>query len=252
MRARPARAAPPALERCIRIRDDAAELRRTRMTNALTLVIGNKNYSSWSLRPWIFLRHYGVAFDEVRLPLETPEFRTGIARWSPSGRVPVLHHDGQVIWDSLAICEYVDRQVLDGRAWPRERGALGQALSLVAEMHSGFAAMRSQLPMNCRRRPDAYRWNADAQRDIDRIQQVWRDTRARHGQGGDFLCGEYGLVDAMFAPVAVRFRGYGVACDPVSAAYRDALLALPAFREWDAAATSEPEHIVKYETLAAV
>lgn len=219
------------------------------MANALTLVIGNKNYSSWSLRPWIFLRQSGIAFDEVRLPLDTPEFRTGVARWSPTGRVPVLHDQGLVIWDSLAICDYVSRQRLDGRGWPGERRAQAHALSAAAEMHSGFAALRSQLPMNCRRRPDAYRWDAEAQRDIDRVQQLWRDLRAAHASDGDFLCGGFGIVDAMFAPVAVRFRGYGVECDPVSAAYRDALLGLAAFREWDAAAHSEAEQLGKYEAL---
>jgi len=216
----------------------------------LTLVIGNKNYSSWSLRPWIFLRHHGLAFAERRLPLDTPEFQQEIRRWSPTARVPVLHDGARVVWDSLAICEYASRFLLDGKGWPAGRDAQAQALSAAAEMHSGFTALRSQLPMNCRRRPDSYRWDADAQRDIDRVQQLWRELRAQHGAGGDFLCGGFGIVDAMFAPVAVRFRGYGVECDPVSAAYRDALLALPAFREWDAAAAAEAERIGKYEALA--
>lgn len=219
------------------------------MADALTLVIGNKNYSSWSLRPWVFLRHFGVAFEEMRLPLDTPAFRTGITRWSPSGRVPVLHHDGQAIWDSLAICEYASRVLLEGKGWPRAPRALAQALSLAAEMHSGFAALRNELPMNCRRRPDSYRWSAEAQRDIERVQQAWRDARARFGGDGPFLFGEYGVVDAMFAPVAVRFRGYGVECDPVSAQYCDTLLNLPAFREWDAAALGEAERLQKYESL---
>jgi len=217
---------------------------------SLTLVIGNKNYSSWSLRPWIFLTHFQVPFEEVRLALDTPEFHDGIERWSPSGRVPVLHDAGLVVWDSLAICEYVNEHFLDRRGWPTERRARAHARSAAAEMHSGFAALRGQLPMNCRRRPDGYRWDADAQRDIDRVQQLWRDLRARYAHGGDFLCGEFGLVDAMFAPVAVRFRGYGVECDEVSAAYRDALLGTAAFRAWDAQAHAEAERIGKYEALA--
>jgi glutathione S-transferase len=232
------------------IGDDAPPPPEIAMTHALTLVIGNKNYSSWSLRPWVFMSQCGVPFEEVRLPLDTPAFRDGIGRWSPSGRVPVLHHGSQVIWDSLAICEYVSRVFLDGRGWPRDVRALGSAPSAAAEMHSGFAALRAQLPMNCRRRPDAYRWDAEAQRDIDRVLRLWRSLRERHGQDGDFLCGQYGIVDAMFAPVAVRFRGYGVECDPVSAAYRDALLALPAFRAWDEAAQVESDRIEKYEALA--
>ena len=137
------------------------------MSNGLTLVIGNRNYSSWSLRPWLFLRHHGIVFDEVRLPLDTPEFQSGIVRWSPSGRVPVLHHDGLVVWDSLAICDYVAETFLTGSGWPQERRARAQARSAAAEMHSGFAAC-APLPMNCRRRPDEYRWEGDAQRDIER------------------------------------------------------------------------------------
>ena len=219
------------------------------MAHALTLVIGNKNYSSWSLRPWLFLRHFEVGFDEVRLPLDTPEFRSGIGRWSPSGRVPALHHDGRVIWDSLAICEYVDRLFLGGRGTPGDPARLGAALSAAAEMHSGFAALRTQLPMNCGRQPDAYRWDAEAQRDIDRVQRLWRSLREANRDHGDFLCGPFGIVDAMFAPVAVRFRGYGVECDAVSAEYRDALLALPAFKAWDAAAAAEAERLEKYEAL---
>ena len=220
------------------------------MSHALTLVIGNKNYSSWSLRPWLFLRQSGIGFDEVRLALDTPEFRDGIGRWSPSRRVPVLHHEGRVIWDSLAICEYANRQFLDGRGWPADPARLAAALSASAEMHSGFSGLRAQLPMNCGRQPDGYRWDAEAQRDIDRVQQIWRSLREANAAHGDFLCGEFGIVDAMFAPVAVRFRGYGVECDPVSAAYRDALLALPAFVEWDRAATLESERLDKYESLA--
>ena len=218
--------------------------------SSLVLVIGNKNYSSWSLRPWVFLRQSGLAFEERRLPLDTRQFRSEIARWSPSLRVPVLHDGDLAIWDSLAICDYASRVHLQGRGWPRERRALAAALSASAEMHSGFGALRSQLPMNCRRRPDAYRWDADAQRDIDRVQALWRELRGAHGAGGNFLCGEFGIVDAMFAPVALRFRGYGVDCDPVSKAYRDALLGLPALREWDAAAAAEAEQIEKYEALA--
>jgi glutathione S-transferase len=219
------------------------------MSNGLTLVIGNRNYSSWSLRPWLFLRHHGIVFDEVRLPLDTPEFHSGIVRWSPSGRVPVLHHDGLVVWDSLAICDYVAETFLTAGGWPQERRARAQARSAAAEMHSGFAAMRTQLPMNCRRRPDEYRWDGDAQRDIDRVQQIWRDLRATHGRGGAFLCGEFGIVDAMFAPVAVRFRGYGPKLDAVASAYCDALFALPAMREWDAMAQSEAERLGHYDAL---
>lgn len=118
------------------------------MNDKLTLVIGNKNYSSWSLRPWLLLRHHGIAFDEVRLPLDTPEFASGVARWSPSGRVPVLHRGDLVVWDSLAICEYVNETFLEDRGWPREEPTRAVARAVSAEMHSGFVALRNALPMN--------------------------------------------------------------------------------------------------------
>lgn len=205
----------------------------------LTLVIGNKNYSSWSLRPWLLLRHFGVAFQEHGLLLDTPSFAEEIGRWSPNRSVPALHDDDLVVWDSLAICEYVNEHFLGGRGWPADPHARAQARSAAAEMHSGFTALRKQMPMNCRRQPDDYRWNADANRDIERVQALWRDLRQAHGSGGPFLCGEFGIVDAMFAPVLVRFAGYGVGLDATAQAYDDAIRALPAFAEWHAAALAE-------------
>ena len=206
-----------------------------------TLVIGNKNYSSWSLRPWLLLRHFGVAFDEQRLVLDTPAFQGDIARWSPTRRVPALHDDGLVVWDSLAICEYANERWLDHRGWPEDLRTRAVARAAAAEMHSGFAALRAQLPMNVRRRPDGYRWDDGAQRDIDRVQQLWRQLRTAHGANGDFLCGGFGIVDAMFAPVAFRFVGYGVPMDNLAQAYVEVLLALPAMREWQAASRAETE-----------
>ena len=203
-----------------------------------TLVIGNKNYSSWSLRPWLLLRHFGLPFAEILLPLDTPEFHQRIGALSPSRRVPALHDDGLVVWDSLAICEYANERWLDGRGWPRDLATRALARSAAAEMHSGFAALRGQLPMNLRRRPRGRHWDEAAQRDIDRVQALWAGLRARAG-GGDFLCGDFGIVDAMFAPVCVRFRGYGVALDPAAEAYVDAIYALPAMREWIDAASHE-------------
>lgn len=219
------------------------------MSTTLTLVIGNKNYSSWSLRPWVLLRHFDVAFEEVRLPLDTPDFRDGVFRYSPSGRVPVLHDADLVVWDSLAICEYVNEKFLDDAGWPDDVRQRARARSAAAEMHSGFAALRSQLPMNVRRMPDAYRWNAEAQADIDRVQALWRELRRDGGRGGEFLCGAFGIVDAMFAPVVFRFRGYGVTLEPESQAYMDAMLELPSMREWEAAGTAESERLEKYESI---
>ncbi len=207
----------------------------------LRLVIANKNYSSWSLRPWLLLKHFGVPFEEVRLPLDTPEFRQRAAELSPTGKVPVLHDGARVVWDSLAICEYVNETFLDGRGWPADPEHRALARCAAAEMHSGFAALRAQLPMNCRRKPNAYRWDADAEADIQRVLALWRDLRRR--SEGAFLLGGFGIVDAMYAPVALRFRGYGVTLDDSARHFSDALFALPAMREWLAAAEAESERV---------
>ena len=213
------------------------------------LVIGNKNYSSWSLRPWLLLRHFGVAIEEIRLPLDTPEFATEVGRHSPTGKVPALHDGGVHVWDSLAICEYANERWLDGQGWPRDRAARAVARAAAAEMHSGFTALRTQLPMNSRRTPDAYRWDETAQRDIDRVLDLWRQLREAHGAEGDFLCGGFGIVDAMYAPVAIRFDGYGVPVDAVARCYMDALFALPAMREWREAAAAETESVAATDAL---
>ena len=214
------------------------------------LVIGNKAYSSWSLRPWLLLTHFGVAFEERRLALDSDEFRRAIPDLSPTGKVPVLHHAGRVVWDSLAICEYANETWLDGRGWPRDPDARALARCAAAEMHSGFAALRAQLPMNTRRLPDAYRWDADAERDLRRVEALWRELRVKHGRGGEFLCGEFGIVDAMFAPVAVRVLGYGATLDDIGTRYVSALRALPAMQAWYAGAEAERERLAKYESLA--
>jgi glutathione S-transferase len=211
------------------------------------LIIGNKNYSSWSLRPWLLLRHFGVDFEERRLLLDTPAFHEQIGRWSPTARVPVLVDEGLTVWDSLAICEYANERWLDGRGWPQQRAARAQARASAAEMHAGFAALRTQLPMNSHRQPDAYRWDAHAQADIDRVQRLWADMRAQHGTEAGFLCGEFGIVDAMFAPVAIRFLGYGVTLDDTARAYVHTLQQLPAFRQWREQAAQEEERIAATE-----
>ena len=143
------------------------------------------------------------------------------------------------MWDSLAICEYVNETFLEGRGWPADANARAQARSAAAEMHSGFAALRKQLPMDCARVPGGMHWDDDAARDIARIQQLWRAIKSAHGANGDFLCGDFGIVDAMFAPVAVRFTGYGVDMDDTARAFVDAIYALPAFQEWHAAGLAE-------------
>lgn len=203
-------------------------------------VIGSKNYSSWSLRPWLVLRVFGVAFEEIMLPLDTPEFYERIRGYSPTGRVPVLH-DGDIrVWDSLAIAEYANERWLDGRGWPRDIAARAFARSISAEMHSGFAALRSELSMNCRKRVKNHPVSKDAQADIARIKAIWREARERFGSSGPFLFGTFGIADAMYAPVVLRFVSYDVALDRVESAYADAILALPALQEWLAATVNEP------------
>lgn len=215
---------------------------------ATTLVIGNKNYSSWSLRPWLLLSHHGVAFTERRLLLDTPEFHAQVAQWSPSGRVPALHDGDLVVWDSLAICEYANERWLEGSGWPADLALRALARCAAAEMHSGFGALRSQLPMNFRRQPRQPHWDAAASADIARVQALWRDLRARAGSAGPYLCGDhFGIVDAMFAPVCVRFRGYGVALDADAEAYSRAIFALPAMQAWEAAAGLETERVASDE-----
>jgi glutathione S-transferase len=212
-----------------------------------TLVIGNKNYSSWSLRPWLLLRHNGVAFEEVRLPLDTPEFEARVGDWSPSRRVPVLRDGELTVWDSLAICEYANERWLGGAGWPDDPALRALARSASCEMHSGFAALRAQLPMNLRRPDNGHRGDAACAKDIARVQQLWCDLRGRSHGDGDFLTGRFGIADAMFAPVCFRFRGYGIALDAVSSSYVEAMLALPAMREWDAAGKAELERVAADE-----
>ncbi|HNV84031.1 MAG TPA: glutathione S-transferase family protein [Arenimonas sp.] len=207
---------------------------------SLELVIGNKNYSSWSLRPWLLMSYFDLPFNEVKLPLDTPEFYQRIGQYSPTARVPVLRDGDETIWDSLAICEVVNERYLDGKAWPQDLKTRAAARCAVAEMHSGFSALRTQLPMNCHRNPDAYRWKEDADRDIARIQSLWNDLRHRFGNDGQFLCGEFGIVDAMFAPVCVRFKAYGVAMDDNAARYVDSIYQLPAMQAWLTEARIEP------------
>jgi glutathione S-transferase len=198
----------------------------------------------------LLLSAFDVPFEERRFALGSEEFRREIARFSPSGRVPVLHHQGRIVWDSLAIVEYINEVFLDGRGWPADLDARTLARCASAEMHSGFTDLRTQMPMNCGRDPaaSAYRWDANAQRDVERIQQLWRELRAQPREGA-FLCGAFGIVDAMFAPVAVRFQGYGVAMDDTARAYCAAIEALPAMQAWRRAAAEESERLAKYDSV---
>lgn len=220
------------------------------MTNARPiLVIGNKNYSSWSLRPWLLLRHHGVVFDEHRILLDTPQFAAEVAPWSPNGRVPALRHGEISVWDSLAICEYVSETFLAGAGWPDDAAARAQARAVSAEMHSGFQALRTAMPMNCRRRKPAAAASVETRHDIERVVALWNDCRRRFGADGAFLFGGFSIADAMYAPVALRFLSYGVALDADARAYVDALLGLAALQEWLRAAEVETESLAATESI---
>jgi glutathione S-transferase len=210
---------------------------------SLTLVIGNKNYSSWSLRPWLALKHAGLAFDEVRISLRQPGTTQRILQYSPSGRVPCLVDGALAVWDSLAICEYVNEQYAAGRLWPADVGARARARSIAAEMHSGFAALRTHMSMDIRslypERGAAALGRADVAADVTRIQSLWNDCLG--ASGGPLLFGDFSIADAFFAPVVTRFRTYAVPLAPRLAAYVDAVFDLPAMREWVTAAAGETE-----------
>ena len=204
----------------------------------LTLVIGNKNYSSWSLRPWLAMRHAGLDFEEVLVPLDQPETRERLLEESPSGLVPVLREGDLTVWDTLAICERVAELAPGAGLWPEDAAARAVARSVAAEMHSGFSALRSECPMNIRRR-SAYTPTPAVEGDVARIVALWRDCRARFGLGGPFLFGAFTNADAMYAPVCTRFRTYGLPEDDVATAYIDAVHAHPAMRDWTEAARAE-------------
>jgi glutathione S-transferase len=203
----------------------------------LLLIIGNKNYSSWSLRPWILLKHLGLEFEERLIPLDTPEFARDIASISPTRRVPVLEHGSLRLWDSLAICEYACE--LAGRGWPREREVRAVARSVCAEMHAGFSVLRSQWPMNARAL--GRRTSVDPERaaELARIEDLWADCRRRFGANGPWLFGEYTVADAMYAPVVLRMRTYGAQLRPGSAEYSATVLGDAHLKEWLAAAEAE-------------
>lgn len=213
----------------------------------LTLVIGNKNYSSWSLRPWLLLRHAQIPFTERRIPLYTETSKQEIRRYSPSGKVPVLLDDDIAVWESLAICEYIAEQYPDRMLWPADTKARSVARAVSGEMHAGFTHLRAHMSMNCRRRwPDKGR-APGVQPDIDRVMAIWNNCRALFGTGGPFLFGKFSIADAMYAPVVLRFETYAVALDPVSRAYADTMLGLPALEDWIKDARAETEVLSEFE-----
>jgi len=206
----------------------------------LRLVIGNKNYSSWSLRPWLAMTVAGIPFEEEVVPLHTPAFRTRLREVSPAGRVPVLV-DGDVhVWESLAILEYLNDVFPRAALWPSDVRARAHARAVASEMHAGFAPLRRACPMNLWRPVTRPPLAADVLANVARIDAMWSDCRARFGAGGPFLFGAFSAADAMYAPVASRFRTYGIEVSAAARAYMEAIFALPAWQAWQAAAMQEP------------
>lgn len=216
---------------------------------SLTLVVANKGYSSWSFRAFILMRHFAIPFDEIAIALGEEGTRTNILKYSPSARCPALIDGGLVIWDLLAILEYLAETYPDIPVWPRGRDARAIARSLAAEMHSGFQALRVYLPMNMRRAVKRRELTPEAAADIARIEAAWSDARQRFGTGGDFLFGGFSAADAMFAPVVNRLHIYDVPVSAATRAYMDAVMALPAYRDWQNDAAAETWRVAKYEEV---
>jgi glutathione S-transferase len=217
----------------------------------LKLVIGNKNYSSWSMRPWLAMRASNVAFDEVLIPLYTDDKadKERILGFTGSGKVPALIDGDVTVWDSLSIIEYVAERFPEARLWPEDRAPRAHARSISAEMHSGFVPLRSECGMNLHRPIRAVALSSDARANVARIEQIWTECRERYGRLGPFLFGKFGAADAMFAPVVHRFRTYAIEVAPQAQAYMDTMMAQPAFVEWTQAGLAETLLIARFEAV---
>lgn len=210
----------------------------------MKLIIANKLHSSWSLRPWLLLSAFEIAFEEVLVPFgpsfDDPEWKAKVQAYNPAGKVPALV-DGEIkVWDSLAIMEYIADKHPELAIWPRDRAARALARSIASEMHSGFSALRNACPMNLGKRHQLKDRGPKVAADVARIAAIWNDCRARFGAGGPFLFGAFSAADAMYAPVCTRLRSYSIAVDPVAEAYCDAIYAHPSFQVWREAALAEP------------
>lgn len=212
----------------------------------LKLVIGNKNYSSWSMRPWVAMKAFGIPFEEIRVALDQPDSGSRIAQYSSAGRVPVLIAGQTTVWDSLAICEYLAEQFPDKGMWPRNERARAMARSICAEMHSGFTGLRSAMWMNIRARFPGKGRTPAAQADIGRICEIWEECLSHSGPH-EYLFGDFSIADAYFAPVVMRFRTYDVALAPALQAYAERVAAHPAVEQWIGEAERESERVEKYD-----
>jgi glutathione S-transferase len=213
----------------------------------LELVIGNKNYSSWSMRPWVLLRQAQIPFDEVQLQFDNDVRVIGIEKYSKAGKVPVLMVDGEAVWDTLAIAETLAELFPEKQLWPADAGARRLARSACAEMHSGFQNLRGKMPMNIKGSHPGKGLTPESQKDIDRVVALWSECRERFGSAGSLLFGKFCIADAFFAPVVMRFRTYGVEVPRLAKDYCAAVEALPAVREWIEAARKEKKYVAADE-----
>ena len=204
------------------------------------LAIGNRTYSSWSLRAWLAAAQTGVAFEERLVLLDTPEFGAQVRAISPAARVPVLIDGDITVWDSLAIIEYLAECFPQAGLWPRDRAARAHARAICAEFHSGFADLRGHFPMNLRRAPAPHPGAPNADKDIARVREIWLECRSRYGGDGPFLFGDFCAADAFYAPVVTRFLTYLLPLGPVERAYADAVMSHPPMQRWRDAAADEP------------
>lgn len=215
----------------------------------LTLVIGNKNFSSWSMRAWLALEQTGAPFREEQIWIDEDRDRSERRRYSPTGRVPVLKDGDFAIWDTLAICEYLAERFPEAGLWPSDPRARARARSICAEMHAGFHALRANLPMNTSASKVWRDRGPEVEAEVARIVSMWNDARREFGAGGDFLFGGRTIADAFYAPVASRFRTYSIPLEGAAAAYAESVLALPAVRRWMEAAEDEEHSIPEYASM---
>lgn len=213
----------------------------------MKLVIGNKNYSSWSLRPWLLLSAFDIPFEEIRIPLFTQDTRSELAKYTRAGKVPVLHDGGIIVWDSLAICEYVSERYLAGKGWPSDSKSRAEARSCCAEMHSGFFTLREKMPMNCRATGHRVDMTPDLKKDIARIDNLWTELREEYLASGPWLFGTFSIADCMFAPVVFRFNTYSPEISATSRNYMKHVLSHPDVMQWLEHAVNESEVIESSE-----
>lgn len=213
----------------------------------LTLIIGNKNYSSWSLRPWFFMQFHCIDFKEIRVPLFTETTEQQLSEYNSDSKVPVLQDGDITVWDTLAIMEYLSETYLDNKGWPQDQKSRAFARSISAEMHSSYSHVRNELPMNCRNNFTHILPSADALREINRISHLWNSCRKQHSNAGPWLFGDFSIADAMFAPIALRFNGYNISLSGESQSYVELILNHPSIQNWIKSGKQELEVIAEDE-----